>query len=83
MKFLFLAENTTLLPRIASNLAEARKYFQKKPLGRRRHLMSTPVRDCEFSTATSGTERERGFVGKLSCLSEPSFKISPLPLLSP
>jgi len=28
-------------------------------------------RNSEFSTATSGTERERGFVGILPCRSEP------------
>ncbi len=27
--------------------------------------MSSPDKGCEFSTATSGTERERGFVGTL------------------
>ena len=48
--------------RTASQLAKARKYFHKKPLGRRWYLMSSSVRDCEFSTITSGTERERGFV---------------------
>ena len=30
--------------------------------------MSSPVRGCEFSTITSGTERERGFVGIYPCL---------------
>ncbi len=52
-----------------------REVFQKKPLGRRWHLMSSPDKGCEFSTATSGTERERGFVGILPCCSEPlTFK---------
>ncbi len=43
----------------------ATKQFQKKPLGRRWYLMSGAVTRREFSTATSGTERERGFVGML------------------
>ncbi len=33
--------------------------------------MSSPDKGYEFSTATSGTERERGFVGILLCHSEP------------
>ena len=48
-----------------------REVFQKKPLGRRWHLMSSPDKGCEFSTATSGTERERGFVGIGACRSAP------------
>ncbi len=32
-------------------------------------------RNGEFSTATSGTERERGFVGIALCLSEPLSKM--------
>ena len=49
--------------------------FQKKPLGRRRHLMSSSIRGCEFSTVTSGTERKRGFVGivPLPCANLQSF----------
>ena len=35
--------------------------FQKKPLGRRWYLMSSPVKGYEFSPATAGTEREDGF----------------------
>ena len=55
--------------------AEGKELFQKKPLGRRWYLMSSSARGCEFSTATSGTERERGFVGILPCCSEPlTFK---------
>ncbi len=37
--------------------------------------MSSSVRRCEFSTTTSGTERERGFGGILPCRSEPLNKI--------
>ena len=48
-----------------------REVFQKKPLGRRWYLMSSPVKGYEFSTATSGTERERGFVGILPFWREP------------
>ena len=48
-----------------------RDVFHKEPLGRRRHLMSGAVTRREFSTATSGTERKRGFVGTLLALSEP------------
>ena len=33
--------------------------------------MSSPARGCEFSTATSGTERERDFVGIGACRSVP------------
>ena len=53
--------------------SEGKEVFHKKPLGRRRHLMSKPARSgiCEFSTATSGTERERGFAGILPCRSDP------------
>ncbi len=47
--------------------------FQKKPLGRRRHLMSSFARSGTASlvSATSGTERERGFAGILPCRSVP------------
>ena len=48
-----------------------KEVFHKKPLGRRRHLMSKPTRVREFSTVTSGTERKRGFAGILPCHSEP------------
>ena len=54
-------------PRIDDKLDEGENLFQKKPLGRRRHLMSGAVTRREFSTATSGTERERGFVGIDTC----------------
>ncbi len=47
--------------------------FQKKPLGRRRHLMSSFARSetANLVSATSGTERERGFVGIEDFLCEP------------
>ncbi len=51
-----------------------KKLFQKKPLGRRWHLMSEPTGFGEFSTTTSGTERKRGFVGIVSFLREPLSK---------
>ncbi len=35
--------------------------------------MSSPVKGYEFSTTTSGTERERGFVGIVSFQSDPFF----------
>ncbi len=38
-------------------------YSKRNPLEDACPLMSSPVRGCEFSTTTSGTERERGFVG--------------------
>ena len=56
--------------RTANKLAKGKELFQKKPLGRRWYLISSPVRGCEFSTATSGTERERGFVGIVPSLCE-------------
>ncbi len=51
--------------------------FRKKSLGRRWHLMSSPARGCEFSTATSGTERERDFVGIEEFLREPFANFFP------
>ena len=37
--------------------------------------MNSPVKGCEFSTATSGTERKRGFVGIGAFLCEPLIKV--------
>ena len=59
--------------RTANKLAKGKELFQKKPLGRRWYLISSPVRGCEFSTATSGTERKRGFVGIVPSHREPLF----------
>ena len=44
--------------------------------------MSSPVKGYEFSTATSGTERKRGFVGMIICQSEPFILIYKNILLS-
>ncbi len=52
-----------------------KEVFQKKPFGRRWYLISSSVRDCEFSTTTSGTERECGFVGRLPFRSDPLVKV--------
>ncbi len=52
--------------------------FHKKPLGRRWYLISSPIKGCEFSTITSGTERKRGFDGILPCRSDP-FLLLQLP----
>ncbi len=50
-----------------------KEVFRKKPLGRRWHLMSSSARSgaANLVSATSGTERERGFVGILLCPREP------------
>ena len=53
-----------------------KKLLKKKPLGRRRHLMSSSIRSCEFSTVTSGTERKRGFVSIVFCPSGNPVKTS-------
>ncbi len=47
--------------------------FRKKPLGRRWHLMSSSARSgaANLVSVTSGTERERGFVGIGACRSAP------------
>ncbi len=65
--------NSFLYSQNSQQTSPGKEVFQKKPLGRRRHLMSKPARSgiCEFSTATSGTERERGFIGRLPCQGEP------------
>ena len=57
--------------------SEGKNLFRKKPLGRRWYLMSKPARSgiCEFSTTTSGTEWERGFVGIDFCRSVPLVKM--------
>ena len=59
-----------LICRRVEKLAEGRGLFQKKPLGRRWHLMSSSARSgaANLVSATSGTERERGFVGIVLCL---------------
>ena len=65
--------NSFLYSQNSQQTSPVKEVFQKKPLGRRRHLMSKSARSgiCEFSTATSGTERERGFIGRLPCQGEP------------
>ena len=69
---------------IYSKLAEIKpsreeEQFQKKPLGRRRHLMSCFARSetANLVSATSGTERERGFVGIVPPLCEPLSTLYP------
>ncbi len=57
-----------------SQTSSGTRLFQKKPLGRRWHLMSGAVTRREFSTITSGTERKRDFVGIVLFLSEISVK---------
>ena len=52
---------------MGDNLAKARKYSIRSPLEDACPLMSNSLRSCEFSTITSGTERERGFAGILPC----------------
>ncbi len=72
------AKKLAIVPRRIKKLARGKELFQKKPLGRRWYLMSGAVTRREFSTTTSGTERERGFVGIVPSLSrtiEPQIRI--------
>ncbi len=50
-----------------------KKVFHKKPLERRRHLISCFARSetANLVSTTSGTERKRGFAGILPCRSVP------------
>ncbi len=52
-------------------MSGGKEVFHKKPLGKRWYLISSPIKGCEFSTITSGTERKRGFGGILPCLKRP------------
>ncbi len=63
--------------------SESKERFQKKPLGRRRHLMSEPSGFNEFSTVTSGTERKRGFVGTFLAFATLSHKSPQTPFPYP
>ncbi len=63
-------ENNSFFQKQNSQSASGGKeVFRKKPLGRRWYLISSPVKGCEFSTITSGTERKRGFAEILPCRS--------------
>ena len=57
------------LNEVSQRTSGGKEVFQKKPFGRRWYLISGAVTRREFSTTTSGTERERGFVGILPCRS--------------
>ena len=57
--------------RVVDKLAEASNDSKRSPLEDVGNLTSHPDKGCEFSTATSGTERERGFVGIVTCRSVP------------
>ena len=74
--FLFYSyrKNSLFTEQNSQRTSGGKEVFQKKPLGRRRHLMSSSVKSCEFSTVTSGTERKRGFVGILPCRSAPKVE---------
>ena len=61
------------LNEVSQRTSGGKEVFQKKPLGRRWYLISGAVTRREFSTTTSGTERERGLVGILPYHSEHLF----------
>ena len=58
------------LNEVSQRTSGGKEVFQKKPFGRRWYLISGAVTRREFSTTTSGTERERGFVGKFLAAAE-------------
>ena len=62
-----------LKSRIANKLAEASTYSKRSPLEDACPLMSSSARSetANLVSATSGTERERGFVGIGACRSAP------------
>ncbi len=64
------------LNEVSQRTSGGKEVFQKKPFGRRWYLISGAVTRREFSTTTSGTERERGFVGIVPSLKRNLSEIS-------
>ncbi len=79
--FQFIKYNCFVYKLMKGSQREGTNLFRKKPLGRRLPVNEQTHRVGEFSTTTSGTKRERGFVGIDSFLREPFVNLFLYPLI--